>query len=155
MHSVPSARASFTLGEEATFSKTFTQEDVEAFSKLSGDTNPIHLDDDYAKETRFGGRIIHGMLIASLISSTLGTILPGPGCIYLSQQLSFRAPARVGQRLTPRVRGSPGAATKGRIILATEVVNENDEQLIVGEAKLVLSSFLKQATATLTRGPAS
>jgi len=68
MHSVPDARTSFAVGEEATFSKTFTQEDVEAFSKLSGDTNPIHLDENYARRTRFDGRIIHGMLVASLIS---------------------------------------------------------------------------------------
>ena len=142
MESVP-VRTSFAAGEEATFSKTFTQEDVEAFSKLSGDTNPIHLDEIYAKETRFGGLIIHGMLVASLISCVLGTLLPGPGAIFLSQQLTFRAPARVGQRLSARVRVSDWDATRGRIFLATEVVNESGEQLIVGEAKLVLSSFLK------------
>ncbi len=143
MDLVPDARTSFTIGEEATFSRIFAEEDVQSFSKLSGDTNPIHLDENYAKLTRFGGRIIHGMLVASLISTALGTILPGPGCVYLSQQLSFRAPARIGERLTARVRVNDWDGTKGRIILATEVVNENDEQLIVGEAKLVLASFLK------------
>src|SRR5271157_4790537 len=97
---VPSTRSSFTVGEEAAFSRVFTQGDVEAFSRLSGDTNPVHLDEDYARQTRFHGRIMHGMLVASLISSALGTILPGPGCVYLSQQLSFRAPARAGERLT-------------------------------------------------------
>jgi 3-hydroxybutyryl-CoA dehydratase len=143
MDSVPGARTSFTVGEEATFTRTFTQEDVQTFSKLSGDTNPIHLDENYARQTRFGGRIIHGMLVASLISSALGTILPGPGCVYASQQLSFRAPARIGERLTARVRVSDWDATKGRIILATEVINERNEQMIVGEAKMVLASFLK------------
>jgi 3-hydroxybutyryl-CoA dehydratase len=143
MDSVSGARTSFTVGEEATFIRAFTQEDIETFSRLSGDTNPIHLDETYAKQTRFGGRIIHGMLVASLISSALGTILPGPGCVYASQQLSFRAPARIGERLTARVRVTDWDATKGRIILATEVINERAEQLIVGEAKLVLASFLK------------
>jgi 3-hydroxybutyryl-CoA dehydratase len=143
MDSVPGARTSFTVGEEATFTRTFTQEDVQNFSKLSGDTNPIHLDENYARQTRFGGRIVHGMLVASLISSALGTILPGPGCVYASQQLSFRAPARIGERLTARVRVSDWDAIKGRIILATEVINDRNEQMIVGEAKMVLASFLK------------
>lgn len=143
MELVPGARSSFSVGEEATFSRVFTQEDVETFSRLSGDTNPVHLDENYARQTRFQGRIMHGMLVASLISSALGTILPGPGCVYLSQQLSFRAPARVGERLTAKVRVTDWDGTKGRIILATEVVNQAEVQLIVGEAKLVLSSFLK------------
>jgi 3-hydroxybutyryl-CoA dehydratase len=143
MDSVPGARTSFTVGEEATFTRTFTQEDVQNFSKLSGDTNPIHLDENYARQTRFGGRIVHGMLVASLISSALGTILPGAGCVYASQQLSFRAPARIGERLTARVRVSDWDAIKGRIILATEVINDRNEQMIVGEAKMVLASFLK------------
>jgi len=142
MDLVPSARTSFTVGEEAMFSRTFTQEDVQTFSGVSGDTNPIHLDEGYAKQTRFGGRIIHGMLVASLISSVLGTILPGPGSVYLSQQLSFRAPARVGDRLIAKVRVINWDATNGRIVLTTEVINERDERLIIGEAKLVLSSFL-------------
>ena len=140
---VPSARSRFAVGEEAVFSKAFTQEDVEIFSRLSGDTNPVHLDENYARQTRFQGRIMHGMLVASLISSALGTKLPGPGCVYLSQQLSFRAPARVGERLTAKVRVTDWDETKGRIILATEVVNDGDVQLIVGEAKLALASFLK------------
>lgn len=143
MNLVPSARTSFNVGEEATFSKTFTQEDVQKFSGLSGDTNPIHLDENYARQSRFGGRIIHGMLVASLISSALGTILPGPGSVYLSQQLSFRAPARVGERLTAKVRVTDWDSTKGRVLLTTEVVNERDEKVIIGEAKLVLSSFIR------------
>jgi 3-hydroxybutyryl-CoA dehydratase len=143
MELVPSARSRFAVGEEAVFSKAFTQEDVEIFSRLSGDTNPVHLDENYARQTRFQGRIMHGMLVASLISSALGTKLPGPGCVYLSQQLSFRAPARVGERLTAKVRVTDWDETKGRIILATEVVNDGDVQLIVGEAKLALASFLK------------
>ena len=142
MNSVPAPRTSFAVGEEATLSRTFTQEDVQVFSRLSGDTNPVHLNEEYAKQTRFAGRIIHGMLVSSLISSALGTILPGPGCVYLSQQLTFRAPARIGDRLTVKVRVNQWDSVKGRIILATEVINAEGVQLIIGEAKLVLASFL-------------
>jgi 3-hydroxybutyryl-CoA dehydratase len=143
MDSLLAQRSSFIVGEEARFSRIFTQEDVEVFSRLSGDTNPVHLDELYARQTRFGGRIIHGMLVSSLISSALGTLLPGPGSIYLSQQLSFRAPARVGEQLTAKVRVSEWDGSKGRIVLATEVLNEAGVQIIIGEAKLVLASFLK------------
>lgn len=143
MDPAPKQRESFTIGETAVFAKTFTQTDVQMFSQLSGDCNPIHLDENYSKQTRFGGPIIHGMLVASLISTVLGTILPGPGSVYVSQQLSFRAPARTGERLTARVQVTAWDADRGRVMLSTEIVNERNEQMIVGEAKLVLSSFLK------------
>jgi 3-hydroxybutyryl-CoA dehydratase len=143
MEPLPVVRTSFTVGEEAAFSKTFTQDDVELFSRLSGDINPVHLDEAYASQTRFGGRIIHGLLVASLISTVLGTAMPGPGSIYLSQQLSFRAPAKVGERLTAKARVIDWDGAKGRIVLATEVVKDDGTQLIVGEAKLVLAAFLK------------
>lgn len=143
MESTAAPRSNFTVGEEASYSKTLTAEDVELFSRLSGDTNPVHLDENYARQTRFGGRIVHGMLVASLISTVLGTILPGAGSIYLSQQLSFRAPARIGERLTAKVRVIDWDGAKGRIVLATEVLKDDGTQVITGEAKLVLASFLK------------
>lgn len=137
------AQLSFKVGQEAELTKTFTQPEVEAFAALSSDVNPVHLDEAYAKGTRFGGRIIHGMLVASLISAVLGTKLPGPGAIYLSQQLAFRAPARPGVALTARVRVSEWDDVKGRLLLSTEVVDATGKQLITGEAKLVLASYLK------------
>jgi len=136
-------RNDFTVGEEATLTRIFTQDDVETFSRLSGDTNPVHLDEEYATGTRFAGRIIHGMLVASLISSVLGTTLPGPGCVYMSQQLAFRAPARVGEQLTAKVRVTNWDSAKGRVFLTTEVINELGTQVIIGEAKLAVASFLK------------
>ncbi len=136
-------RTNFAVGEEATFNKTFTQSDVQLFSTLCGDTNPLHLDETYAQATRFGGPIIHGMLVVSLISTALGTLLPGPGCVYVSQQVSFRAPGRVNERLTSRVRVIEWDSNRGRITLATEVFNERNEQLITGEAKMILSSYLR------------
>lgn len=136
-------QSSFQAGQTAELTHTFTQQDVEAFARLSGDRNPVHLDAQYAAGTRFGGRIIHGMLVASLISAVLGTQLPGPGAIYLSQQLSFRAPARPDVPLTARVTVTEWDGSRGRLLLSTEVVDAAGAQLITGEAKLVMASYLK------------
>jgi 3-hydroxybutyryl-CoA dehydratase len=92
-----------SVGMSAVYSKTITDADVLLFSAVSGDTNPVHLDQEFAARTRFQGRIAHGMLTASLLSAVLGTKLPGPGCIYISQELRFRAPVRVGDTVQARV----------------------------------------------------
>jgi len=84
------------IGMAATVSRTITETDLRNFSGVSGDTNPMHLNEEFAKKTPFGGCIVHGMLTASLISAVIGTKLPGPGCIYMSQTLKFMAPVRVG-----------------------------------------------------------
>ena len=84
------------IGMSAIYSKTITDADILLFSGVSGDTNPLHLDQDFAASTMFKSRIAHGMLSASLISTIFGTKLPGPGCIYLSQNLRFKAPVRSG-----------------------------------------------------------
>ena len=84
-------------GMSASFEKQISDDDIVKFSEATGDTNPLHLDDEFARETMFKGRIAHGMLTASLISAILGTKMPGPGCIYMSQNLRFRAPVRPGE----------------------------------------------------------
>ena len=81
-------------GMSASFEKRITDDDIVRFAEVTGDTNPLHLDDDFARESIFGGRIAHGMLTASLFSAILGTRMPGPGCIYMSQSIRFRAPVR-------------------------------------------------------------
>jgi 3-hydroxybutyryl-CoA dehydratase len=91
------------VGMTAVFGKTVTDADICIFAGVSGDTNPVHLNDDYAKGTMFKGRIAHGMFGASLISAVFGTKMPGPGCIYVSQNLRFKAPVRVGDTLIARV----------------------------------------------------
>jgi 3-hydroxybutyryl-CoA dehydratase len=116
-------RTHFDIGEEASLTRTIGEADVAAYARISGDENPIHLDETYAQGTRFGGRIVHGMLIAGLISAVLGNKLPGPGAIYLSQILRFTAPVRVGETVTVRVRVTEWDEIKGRITLLTEVVN--------------------------------
>jgi 3-hydroxybutyryl-CoA dehydratase len=84
------------VGMRETFLKTVKNEDVVGFAELSGDRNPIHLSEHFARKTRFGGRIVHGLYTASLISAVIGTRLPGPGAVYISQSLNFRGPVKIG-----------------------------------------------------------
>ena len=88
------------IGQTASYSKTCTEEDILLFAKVSGDVNPVHLDEEFASNTQFGKRIAHGMYTGALISAALALNLPGPGSIYLGQNLKFRAPVRIGDELT-------------------------------------------------------
>ena len=137
-------RTSFTIGEEAILTKIISDDDIKAFARISGDHNPEHMNEEYAKGTIFGGRIAHGMLVTSLISAVLGTSLPGPGAIYLSQQLRFLAPVRPGDEVTARVSVTAWDPEKGRVTLLTEVANKKGIAVIAGEAQLVMSSYLKK-----------
>ena len=92
----------FNVGDTAVHTKTILDEDIKAFAKLSGDYNPIHVNDEYAKSTMFKQRIAHGMISASLISAVLGMHLPGPGAVYMSQEVKFRKPVFIGDTLTAK-----------------------------------------------------
>jgi 3-hydroxybutyryl-CoA dehydratase len=92
------------LGMEASFAKSVSAPDILAFAEITGDWNPVHLDADYAAKTVFREPIAHGMLTAGYISAVFGSVLPGPGAIYVSQTLNFRAPVRIGDRVLARVR---------------------------------------------------
>lgn len=125
------------IGMSAVVSKTITEADIVLFAGISMDTNPLHLDERYAAESRFGGRIAHGMLGASLISAVLGTKLPGPGAIYVSQSLRFKAPVRAGDTLVAEVTVTELDPERRRATLATRV-SCGDVVVIDGEAVLLL-----------------
>src|SRR3979411_3006497 len=101
-----------SVGMTETLSKTVASSDVVGFAQLTGDRNPIHLSEHFAAKTSFGGRIAHGLYTASLISAVLGTRLPGPGAIYISQTLNFRAPVRIGDTVEGTVTGADGIAAR-------------------------------------------
>jgi 3-hydroxybutyryl-CoA dehydratase len=107
------------LGQSAEMSHVVGAHDLEAFAAVSFDTNPVHLDEAYAKTTTFGGRIAHGMLSAAYISAVLGTKLPGPGAIYLSQSLRFRRPVKIGDEVTARVTVTALDEKRGHVTLET------------------------------------
>jgi acyl dehydratase len=136
-------RSSFSIGESGVLSRVITLEDILAYARISGDMNPVHTDPEYASTTYFGGQIAHGMLVASLISSVLGNQLPGPGAIYLSQELKFKAPVRPGDEVLARVTVVEWDSETGRIGLETEVLNQKGKAVITGLARLIMSSFIK------------
>jgi 3-hydroxybutyryl-CoA dehydratase len=108
------------VGQSAELTRTVQDGDLAAFAAVTGDDNPVHLDEAYAAATPFKGRIAHGMLSASYISAVLANRLPGPGTIYISQTLSFRRPVRIGDAVTATVKVSAIDAARGRVTLATE-----------------------------------
>lgn len=128
----------FLLGQAAEVSRTISAADIEAFAQLTGDDNPVHLDEAFAAQTQFGGRIAHGMLSAGLISAVLGTKLPGPGAIYLGQSLRFMAPVRPGDTITARVEVIELLPEKRRIRLQTTCTNQAGVTVIHGDAQLLL-----------------
>lgn len=124
------------IGDTATRTKTITDEDVRAFAAVSGDENPLHLDEDFAANTRFGKRIAHGMLSASLISAVLANDLPGQGSIYMGQTLKFVAPVFIGDEITARVTVTSVRDDKPIAKLETVCVNQHNEVVIKGEATI-------------------
>ncbi len=126
-----------SVGMSATYAKTVTDADVVLFAGISGDSNPVHLDNEFAKDTMFKGRIAHGMLTASFISTVLGTRLPGPGCIYISQNLKFRAPVRIGDTVRTRVVVTAVDKEKSRASLET-TCTVGDTVVISGDAVLMV-----------------
>ena len=127
----------FSVGDSAEITKTIEQADIDAFASVSGDHNPVHVDEEFAKTTRFGKRIAHGMLTASLISSVLANKLPGEGSIYLGQTLQFFAPVFPGDEITVRVTVKDIREDKPILTLATICVNQRDELVIRGEATVL------------------
>lgn len=125
------------LGQAAEKRRTVAEGDLDEFAAVTGDTNPLHLDEAYAAATPFKGRIAHGMLSAGYISAVLGTELPGPGAIYVSQTLSFRRPVRIGDEVTARVKVAAIDAARGRVTFET-VCTVAGKTVVDGEAVVVV-----------------
>ena len=128
-----------TVGMVAEFERTVTGSDIDMFADVSGDTNPVHLDEDYAATTVFKSRIAHGMLTASFISTILGTKLPGPGSIYLSQSLRFKAPVKPGDKVVARATVTELRSERRRATLTCECL-VGDTIVLDGEAEVMVPS---------------
>jgi len=131
--------AQLSPGMTAELSHTVTEADIQGFARVTGDTNPVHMDEAYAQASMFKGRIAHGMLSAGFISAVLGTKLPGPGAIYMSQTMFFKAPVRIGDTVVTRVTVKEVIADKKRVKLDT-VCLVNDKPVLEGEALLMVPS---------------
>ncbi len=125
------------IGTTASRTKTITEQDIEYFARASGDTNPVHLDDAYAARTIFKRRIAHGMLTAGLISAVLANDLPGPGTIYLSQTLQFKAPVYPGDEITATVELTAYRPDKRIATFRTVCTNQDDRIVLEGEAVVI------------------
>jgi 3-hydroxybutyryl-CoA dehydratase len=125
------------VGESATASRTITEADVNAFAEYSGDYNPIHVDEEFAQRTRWGGRIAHGMLVAGLVTRTLSE-LGGEGAVHTSQEVSFRAPVRIGDIVTVTTEVVGKVDEKRRLLVASTWTNQDGVVVVTGEGELLL-----------------
>ena len=128
------------VGDSAEITRTIEQSDIQAFADVTGDHNPVHVDESFAKTTRFGRRIAHGMFTASLISSVLANKLPGEGSVYLTQTLQFVAPVYPGDDVTARVTVTDVRESRGIVKLETICLNQRDEIVLRGEAVVLVKS---------------
>ena len=126
--------AEIQVGDRAEYWNTIFERSIHLYAGLTGDFNPAHLDEGFARQTVFGSRIAHGLLSAGYISTVIGTRLPGPGTIYISQELSFTAPVYIGDTVRACVEVIEVHKPKNRVVLETLCVNQNGETVIKGEA---------------------
>jgi 3-hydroxybutyryl-CoA dehydratase len=126
------------IGQSAELNREISEEDIQIFADLSGDHNPIHMDEDFAKNTIFKGRIAHGILSTAFISTLLARDLPGPGTIYLSQNVIFKRPVRINDTITAKVEVIEKNEEKSQIKLRTTCVNQNGKLVVDGQALVML-----------------
>ncbi|PLR76259.1 enoyl-CoA hydratase [Bacillus sp. V3-13] len=130
--------ARFTVGQQASCSKTITETDFVLFAGISGDFNPIHIDREYAKKTRFNQRIAHGLLTSSLLSQLLGMHLPGKGSVYMEQTIRFKAPVFIGDTITATATVEEFIKEKNILKLLTECHNQKEELVLTGSAVMMV-----------------
>ncbi len=136
------------IGDKASRSLAISDETIRAFAEVTGDTNPVHLDDDYAAGTRFGRRIAHGMITAGLISATLANDLPGPGTVYLNQTLKFKSPVYPGDTVTANVEVLSVRTDKPIVTLSTVCTNQGGDVVLEGEAVVLFAEASSAAAGT-------
>ena len=142
--------AELEVGQQASFEKRVEEKDIQLFAAMSGDRNPVHLDAEFAAGTLFKERIAHGMFSGALISAAVACTMPGPGTIYLGQTMKFTRPVKIGDTLTVRLEILE-KMPKNRVRIATRVFNQNDEQVVDGEAEVLAPR--KQETVELKELP--
>ncbi len=129
--------AQVKVGDKASMTKTVSEHDVYAFAGVTGDFNPVHVNSEFARQTMFKERIAHGMLSAGFISAVLGTALPGANTIYLGQELSFKAPVKIGDTVTATVECVEKIEEKNRLIFRTTVTNQDGVLVVDGKATML------------------
>ncbi len=124
------------VGDSATYTRTLTEEELILFAAVSGDINPLHLDPEFAAQSIFRERIAHGMWSGALISAALATVMPGPGTIYLEQDLNFRLPVKLDDTLTVKLTVAD-KLPKNRVVIYCEVTNQENAMVVSGNAKVI------------------
>ncbi|MCL6414629.1 MaoC family dehydratase N-terminal domain-containing protein [Aestuariirhabdus sp. Z084] len=125
------------IGSSATFERTLEERDLVLFAAVSGDVNPLHLDPEFASTTQFGERIAHGAWSGSLISAALANVMPGPGTVYLGQNLKFQRPVKLGDRLTVQLEVKEKKERRHQVTFITQVVNQDGKTVVSGEAQVM------------------
>lgn len=134
----PTAIESLVVGQSVEVPTVVTAHMVELFAEATGDRNPVHLDEEFAAKTKFGGRIAHGMLTAGFVSAAIASKLPGPGSIYMGQTLRFTRPVKLGDTVTVKLEVVEIIAEKKRVRLSTVCTNQNGETVMEGEATVMV-----------------
>lgn len=122
----------FQPGQHVTLRKTFTEDDLQRFIEITGDVNPLHVDEEFASRTQFGGRVLHGMLTASIFSTMVGMLLPGAGAVYRAQTIRFLRPVRLGETVTAHFVVCSVDRVKRRLEIDSWIENEKGERVIEG-----------------------
>jgi acyl dehydratase len=129
------------IGREASLRHTITEKDVQTFAELTGDTNPLHMDAGFASETQFKKRVVHGMLTASFISTVIGMQLPGPGALYLSQELNFKKAVAIDDTIRVTATVAQKVASSRMLVLKIAVTNQNSENVLTGTTRVLCPPF--------------